>query len=55
VAALGDENVGWLDVPVNNALYVGGVQSIGNLSHNFQDFLGVECWTGNAMLEGLSL
>jgi hypothetical protein len=34
VAPLGDENVRWLDVPVNDALGMRGIQSICNLNRN---------------------
>ena len=31
MAPLGDEEIGWFDIPMNKSLCVGGVQSIRNL------------------------
>src|SRR5207248_1041673 len=37
-ALVGKENVGWLDVAMNDSVLVGGLQAIGNLDAEVQQF-----------------
>ena len=51
VAALGDENVGGLDVAVDDAFGVGGIERVGNLDGQRQNQLGFQRTPGDAVLQ----
>src|SRR5579859_5822178 len=53
VTALGNEQVGGLDVPMNDAHRMGGFQSVGGLNANFQDFVHGHGLAANALLQAL--
>ena len=53
VAALGDENVGGLDVAVNDAFGVGGIESVGNLDTEVEEIFQIDARAGDHVLEGL--
>jgi hypothetical protein len=42
VAALRDKTVGWLDVAVDDALFVGRIQPLGNLDGQIENWAAVE-------------
>jgi hypothetical protein len=52
--ALGDEDVSGLDVPMNNAFRMGGVERIGNLDAELEDFVRLERLTGDMVLKGFA-
>ena len=52
VAALGDEDVGRLYVPVNNASGVGGVEGVGNLDRQSDQGVGIERAGSNGVFQG---
>ena len=51
VPALGNENVGGLDVAMNNAFAVGRVERVGNLDGQTEQKVGFEGFSGDPMLE----
>jgi hypothetical protein len=51
VSALGDEKVGRLDVAMNDALAMGGVERIGNLDRKRQQGFQIEGTAGDAVLQ----
>ena len=51
VTALGDENVGGLDVAVNDAFGVRGVEPVGNLDGQLEDRFDFHRTAGDAMLQ----
>src|SRR5208337_2830856 len=51
MAALGDENIGWLDVAMNNSFGVGGVECIRDLDAERHQGLHFQRTTGNAVLQ----
>ncbi len=53
--ALGDENIGGLDVAVNDAFAVGGIKRLGNLNGYFEDGLNFHGAAGDAMFECLAV
>ena len=53
VAALGDEDVGGLDVAVNDAFGVGGIERVGNLDGQRQNHVQFQRTPGDAMLQRL--
>ena len=52
VAALGDENVGGLDVAVNDALGVSGVERVGDFDGQRKKPFDFEGTAGDAVLQG---
>src|SRR4029077_8538364 len=48
---LGDKNVGWLDVTVNDAFRVSGVESVSNFDSEREQSLQLHRATANAVLE----
>src|SRR5712671_1382165 len=52
VPAFGDKNVGGLDVTMNDAFAVSGVQSVGHFNRQAQQNGGVEWPSADAMLQG---
>ena len=55
MAAFGDEDVGGLDVAMNDAFGVGGIERIGNVSGNVEEAVQVHGTAGDDVLEGLAL
>jgi hypothetical protein len=55
VAALGDEEVGGLNVAVHNTLGMGGIESVGNLSSDLEQLFKLQGLTGYQMFERLSV
>ena len=55
LAAVCDEQVGWLDVPVNDPARVCGVEPVGNLKPQVQDSLGLQGPATDAVLHRLAL
>jgi hypothetical protein len=53
--ALGDEDVSGLDVPMNSSFRMGGVERIGNLDAELEDFVRLERLTGDMVLKGFAL
>src|ERR1700739_1673316 len=51
VPALGDENIGRLDVTMNDAFAVSGVQSVGHFNGQAEKDIGVERLSADAMLQ----
>ncbi len=51
VAALGNKNIGGLDIAVDNALGMRGVESIGNLDGQRKEFFGFHRSPSDAMLQ----
>src|SRR6266850_7620148 len=51
VTALGDKNVGWLDVTVNDALGVGGVERVSNFDCEGEQGFQLQRATSDAVLE----
>ena len=51
MAALGDKNVGWLDVAMNDAFRVSGVESFSNFGREGEQSLQLQRATADAMLE----
>ena len=51
MAALGDENIRRLDVTVNDAFGVRGVEPVGNLDGQFEDGFDFHRTAGDAMLQ----
>ena len=49
------ENVCRLDVAMNDALGMRGVQRIGNLNRDLEQFLGLQPFRGDSLLEGSAL
>ena len=52
MAALGDENVGGLDVAMDDAFGVGGVEGVGDLDGERENRLGLHRPAADAVLEG---
>src|SRR5437667_12831593 len=50
-----DEDVGGLDVAVNDSLGVCGIQRVGHLNCQFQHRLGIDWFLRDTMLQGLAL
>ena len=55
MSALGDKNVGGLDVAVNDSFGVRGIQGISNLNPKFQELFDFERLARDALPEGLAL
>ena len=55
VAALGDENVGGLDIAMNDSLRVRGVESIGDFDGEIEKYVEIERVAADAMLQRHSL
>ena len=55
LAAIGDEDIGRLDVAMDDALRVGGIERIRDLHGELQQRLGVDRLAGDGVLEGLAL
>src|SRR3984885_4928211 len=53
--ALGHENVCWLDVAVNNAFGVRGIERVGNFNGKIQQGFGVDRPPGDAVFQRLPL
>ena len=53
MAAFGHKDVGWLDVAMDDALRVCGIECVGNLRGQFQQFFQVEGPSSDAVLERL--
>ena len=51
VSPLGDEDVGGLDVAVDDSLGVGGIQCVGNLNSQAEQNVEFDGPSGNAMLQ----
>jgi len=51
----GHEDIGRLDVAVDNALRVRGIESVGNLNRQFEELFRLERLTLDEVLEGLPL
>src|ERR1700744_3087205 len=49
--AIGDENIGRLDVAVNDALGVSGIEGVGNLLAEFEETLEIEAAARDRVLE----
>ena len=52
LAARGDENICRLDIAVDNALGVGGIERVGDLNGKVHDLLGGERPAGNTHIQG---
>src|SRR5712675_1107865 len=50
--ARSDKNIGWLDVAMNDAFGVSGVQGVGDFDGQGQKRFSIEWRTGNFVLEG---
>ena len=55
VSALGDEDVGGLDVAMDNSLGVGGVESVGDFDADVQENLNIKRAAHHQVLEGLAV
>ena len=55
MTTLRHEEVRWFDVPVDDALCVGGVQRIGNLNPQFQHLFGRKWSPADEMLQRLTI
>ena len=55
MAPLRDEDVAWLDVPVNDSLSVGSIQTIRNLNREIENFVGLKRLAEDALRQRLSL
>lgn len=53
MAATSDENVGGLDVPMNDTLRMGCIQTVGNVNSENKELFEVHGTAGNGMLKGL--
>ena len=54
LAAIGDKNVGWLNVAVNDAFFVSGVEGIGELDAKFEGSVHGLRATANDLVERFS-
>jgi hypothetical protein len=55
VSALGDEDVGGLDVAMDNAFAVRGVERVGNFDRQTEQDIHLQRTAGDAMLEGQAI
>ena len=55
VAAFGDEEVGGLDVAVNDAFGMGGIEGVGNFDGEIEEAVQLHGAAGDEMLESLAL
>ena len=51
MAAVGDEDIGGLDVAMNDALRVSGIERIGNFDCESEGRFGFERMAGNSLLQ----
>src|SRR5215471_8551012 len=50
-----DQNIGRLDVAMQNALAVGGVQGVGNLDRQVEQLLYIETVPAEVLVQGLAI
>ena len=55
VSALSDENIGGLNVAVDDSLGMGGVESVGNFDRNLQNALQIHRPAVNDMFQGVAI
>src|SRR6516162_10098358 len=55
MTALGDENVGWLDVAMNDALSVRGIESVSDFDANVEQNFHIERTAQDEVFESLAV
>src|SRR6516164_1396660 len=55
MTALGDENVGWLDVAMNDALSVRGIESVSDFDANVEQHFHIERTSQDEVLKSLAV